>query len=85
MTSSKLVGCSTGRSAGFAPFENLVDIHSDAAVLVREVHPVGHQTSGIYATVFAFSVALVIASGLAVAKSAGQDDYDPRSFDGGSA
>ena len=45
MTSSNLVGCSTGRSAGFAPAQDLVDELGGAPEQVREVGAVGHQAA----------------------------------------
>ena len=43
---SNFVGCSTGRSAGFAPFKNLVYVGSGAPVQVRIVHAVAHEPPG---------------------------------------
>ena len=43
MTNSNFVGCSMGRSAGFATFENSVHVIGDAPVTVREVRPVVHE------------------------------------------
>ena len=43
MTSSNFVGCSTGRSAGFAPLEDLVDVGSGAPVQVGIAHAVAHK------------------------------------------
>ncbi len=48
MTSSNFVGCSTGRSAGLAPFRILVHVICDAPVAVREVRPVVHEPAGLY-------------------------------------
>ncbi len=46
MMNSNLIGCSTGRSAGFAPFMNLVDIRSGAPVQIGKVRAVGHEPAG---------------------------------------
>jgi hypothetical protein len=54
MTSSNFVGCSTGRSAGLAPFIIFVHVGGDAPVAVRGVRTVGHQPASIYS----FSVAV---------------------------
>jgi hypothetical protein len=43
-TSSNLVGCSTGRSAGEAPrrMENLVDVRSGLSIQIFYIWPVAH-------------------------------------------
>jgi len=43
MTRSNLVGCSTGRSAGFAPAQNLVNQVGGAPEQVRIVWSIAHQ------------------------------------------
>ena len=48
MISSNFVGCSTGRSAGLAPFRILSTLSGYAAVAVREVCPVVHEPTGTY-------------------------------------
>ena len=45
ITNSNLVGCSTGISAGFVPFEDFVDHYRDASVRFRLIGPVGHQAA----------------------------------------
>ena len=53
MTRSSFMGCSTGNSAGWAPFQDSVDIDRRAMILVRNVRPVaGQEPSLIYAAVF---------------------------------
>ena len=47
MTSSNLVGCWTGRSAGLAPFNILSTKHSRDLEDLLVARPVGHQTTGI--------------------------------------
>ena len=44
-TSSNFVGCSTGRSAGFAPRKNLVDELCSSAEQVGDVCSIGYQTA----------------------------------------
>ena len=45
MTNSNLVGCSTGRSAGFSPLRMRPDVDADLAV-VRDARAVAHQAAG---------------------------------------
>ena len=45
ITSSYLVGACTGRSAGFSPLEDAIDVAGRAAVLVEVVEAVGHQAA----------------------------------------
>ena len=45
ITSSNFVGCSTGRSAGFLPFKNLVYINRRTAEFIGIVCGVGHKSS----------------------------------------
>ncbi len=47
ITSSNFVGCSTGMSAGFVPFENLVDHKRSALVAFGTVGSIGHQTTAV--------------------------------------
>ena len=42
-TSSNVVGCSTGRSAGFALLENFVDVDRGTSVMIGQGRPVRHQ------------------------------------------
>jgi len=48
MTNSNFVGCSTGRSAGLAPFENLVHVRRGPSEQIAEVWSAGHQAPGDY-------------------------------------
>ena len=48
MMNSNLVGCSTGRSAGFAAFEDLIHIRGSAAVQIVQAHAVGHKPFGFH-------------------------------------
>ena len=45
MTNSNFVACCTGKSAGLAPFKNLVHVNSRAPIEVIVVRPVGHETA----------------------------------------
>ena len=47
MTSSNLVGCSTGRSAGFSPWKDLVHVDTKAPEAVRFVQVIGEETPGL--------------------------------------
>ena len=47
ITNSNFVGCSTGRSAGFAPFQNLVHIGGGAPEQVAATRPIGHETTNL--------------------------------------
>ena len=47
ITSSNLVGCSTGRSAGLAPFRILSTINGGAPVGFDPVGSVGHQATAV--------------------------------------
>src|SRR5262249_43236945 len=47
MMRSNLVGCSTGRSAGFAPRRILVHVFGGAPEHTREIWSIAHQTSGL--------------------------------------
>ena len=47
ITSSNFVGCSTGSSAGLAPFRIFVDIGGGATEGIRLARTVGHKASGI--------------------------------------
>ena len=46
MTSSSLDDCSTGKSAGFAPFQDLVYVASGAPKVVSDVGGIGNEASG---------------------------------------
>ena len=48
MTNSNFVGCSTGRSAGLAPFKNLVDVNGGAPETLSFVGRIGHEAAGLY-------------------------------------
>src|SRR5215472_12027502 len=43
MTSSNLVGCSTGRSAGLEPLRDLCHIGSGASIEISEIRAVAHE------------------------------------------
>ena len=45
MTSSNLIGCSTGKSTGLAPFMFLSTITAARAFRVGPIRSVGHQTA----------------------------------------
>jgi hypothetical protein len=45
MTRSNLVGCSTGKSAGLRPTQNLVDVLGAAPKQRREVCSIGYKTA----------------------------------------
>jgi hypothetical protein len=47
ITSSKRVGCSTGRSGGLGALEDLVDVASGATTDVADARPVRHQSAGV--------------------------------------
>jgi hypothetical protein len=47
ITNPNFIGCSTGRSAGLAPFK-FVHVIGGAAVVVREVHSIRHEATNIY-------------------------------------
>ena len=46
MTSSNLVGCTTGRSAGFVALENAAGIDADLTIRIRKAGAVAHQPAG---------------------------------------
>jgi hypothetical protein len=46
ITNSNLVGCCTGRSAGWAPLRILVDVAGGAPKEVSETCPIGHEPAG---------------------------------------
>ena len=46
MTSSNLVGCTTGKSAGLAPSEDAAGIDADLTPRIRNVGSVAHQPAG---------------------------------------
>jgi len=46
MTSSNLLGCSMGRSAALAPFDDLVDVDGRSPPDVDEVRVIGDQPTG---------------------------------------
>jgi hypothetical protein len=46
ITNSNLVGCSTGRSEGFAPLR-ILSMHGNASKQIGEAYPIGHQPAGI--------------------------------------
>src|SRR5262249_52298627 len=45
---SNFVGCSTGRSAGLSPFQNLVNQSSGVSAVGSKARSVGHKTPGVY-------------------------------------
>ena len=47
ITSSNFVGCSTGKSAGFAP-QDFVDVNGGPSVQVTNAHAVAHQPPGFH-------------------------------------
>ena len=47
MTNSNVVGCSTGRSAGFAPLRILSTYVGSAAVQIGDVRPVRHEPTDL--------------------------------------
>src|SRR6266704_75249 len=49
MTSSNFVGCSTGRSRGFAPFRILSTKRGAAPEEIAQARPVRHEAPGIHA------------------------------------
>ena len=46
MTNSNLVGCTTGRSAGFSPLEDAAGIDAGLSMRVRKTYSIAHQPSG---------------------------------------
>ena len=48
MTSSNLVGCWTGRSAGLGALQDLVHVDGAAAIVIGTVRRVAHQTAGLH-------------------------------------
>src|SRR5437868_473577 len=48
ITSSNLVGCWTGRSAGFLAAENAINIHRGSAVQAVGAYAEGHQTAVVW-------------------------------------
>jgi hypothetical protein len=48
MTSSNFVGCSTGRSAGLVPFEDLINIDRRAALPLADIRCIGHQAARLH-------------------------------------
>ena len=47
MTSSNLVDCSTGNSAGFAPLENLSSIDTEATMAIEIMRAIAHEPPGV--------------------------------------
>ena len=47
MTSSNVVGCSIGRSAGLATLENLVDVQARVPEVCREARSIAQQASSL--------------------------------------
>jgi hypothetical protein len=45
-TSSSVVGCCTGRSAGFSPFRIYSDVNADLAIDGREAGSIADQAAG---------------------------------------
>jgi hypothetical protein len=52
ITNRNLVGCSIGRSAGLAPFEDLVDIGRGLAKLVGQTGAIGHAAPSMFSANF---------------------------------
>src|SRR5262245_39752756 len=47
MTSSNFVGCSTGRSAGFAPFK-ILSVNGGAPKYVTQIRAIGHEAARLH-------------------------------------
>ena len=45
MTNSNFVGCSTGKSAGLASFENFIYVNRGAAKLLGEIRRIRHEAA----------------------------------------